>query len=221
MNTLIKLRRGLRTEWENFNPVLSDGEAGVEIDTHKLKIGDGQTLWNDLSYIDGESAQHYHNLLGNPNLVITGTNSVGISLDNQARTLSDSNALSIVGGKVGINTLTPSVSLDNSGVFKSNQVQYTVSNITSLDNNILIASSAIIRLSFNSEIDIDGMSTGLNGEIRLLFNAGVNNLNLLNNEYVSNSNSKFIIYNNTDYILAPNHGVSVLYDSVSNCWRVF
>ena len=33
------------------NPVLSAGEPGFELDTGKLKIGDGSTYWNDLPYL--------------------------------------------------------------------------------------------------------------------------------------------------------------------------
>jgi hypothetical protein len=45
---LIKLKRGLSTEWADLNPILKLGEPGYEKDTKKLKIGDGVTLWNDL-----------------------------------------------------------------------------------------------------------------------------------------------------------------------------
>jgi len=48
---LIKLKRGLATEWAELNPILKLGEPGYEKDTKRLKIGDGVTLWNDLPYI--------------------------------------------------------------------------------------------------------------------------------------------------------------------------
>lgn len=38
--------------WAAKNPLLQRGEIGYEIDTHKVKIGDGVTYWNDLAYID-------------------------------------------------------------------------------------------------------------------------------------------------------------------------
>lgn len=46
----IKTRRGLAAEWASTNPILSDGEPGVETDTRKMKIGDDVTHWNDLPY---------------------------------------------------------------------------------------------------------------------------------------------------------------------------
>ncbi|ATW62248.1 tail fiber domain protein [TM7 phage DolZOral124_53_65] len=51
--TLIQFRRGDAADWQNVNPVLADGEPGVERDTNKHKVGDGTTAWNDLGYMGG------------------------------------------------------------------------------------------------------------------------------------------------------------------------
>ena len=40
-NTTFQLRRGTAAIWEKNNPILSRGEPGFEIDTNRLKIGDG------------------------------------------------------------------------------------------------------------------------------------------------------------------------------------
>lgn len=50
MATQIKLRRGTASEWTSANPTLAAGEAGVETDTNKVKIGDGSTAWTSLNY---------------------------------------------------------------------------------------------------------------------------------------------------------------------------
>lgn len=50
MSYRFKFRRGPASEWTADNPVLLAGEPGLEIDTYKLKIGDGVQLWNDLEY---------------------------------------------------------------------------------------------------------------------------------------------------------------------------
>jgi hypothetical protein len=50
MATKIQLRRGTASQWTSANPTLSSGEAGFETDTGKLKIGNGSTAWNSLSY---------------------------------------------------------------------------------------------------------------------------------------------------------------------------
>lgn len=50
MANRIQLRRDTASNWENVNPVLSDGEMGVEWDTGFIKVGDGSSYWNDLDY---------------------------------------------------------------------------------------------------------------------------------------------------------------------------
>jgi hypothetical protein len=47
----ILLRRGTAAEWTASNPILLEGEIGLETDTKKLKAGDGLTVWASLPYI--------------------------------------------------------------------------------------------------------------------------------------------------------------------------
>ena len=46
-----QLRRGTSSTWTKNNPLLLAGEPGYELDTHKVKIGDGTSYWKDLPYI--------------------------------------------------------------------------------------------------------------------------------------------------------------------------
>jgi hypothetical protein len=55
LNTNIKLRRALSSDWSAVNPILLAGEPGVELDTFKLKIGNGFLTWEELPYINGEA----------------------------------------------------------------------------------------------------------------------------------------------------------------------
>jgi hypothetical protein len=50
-------------QWTSVNPVLLEGEIGIESDTGKFKFGDNSSNWNDLPYastgaIDVETVQH-------------------------------------------------------------------------------------------------------------------------------------------------------------------
>jgi hypothetical protein len=56
MSSRIQLRRGLSAEWTTANPILAEGEMGVELDTKKYKIGDGITQWVTLQYSTGTKA---------------------------------------------------------------------------------------------------------------------------------------------------------------------
>src|ERR1700691_6115312 len=53
MRVTLQLRRGLAAPWTSANPVLAQGELGLETDTDKVKIGDGSTAWTSLSYFAG------------------------------------------------------------------------------------------------------------------------------------------------------------------------
>ena len=50
MANRIQLRRDGAQQWANINPILAQGELGIEIDTSRIKIGDGVTPWNSLRY---------------------------------------------------------------------------------------------------------------------------------------------------------------------------
>lgn len=50
MAQLIQFRRDTAANWTSTNPVLSQGELGLETDTAKYKIGNGSTAWASLAY---------------------------------------------------------------------------------------------------------------------------------------------------------------------------
>ena len=49
----LQLRRDTAADWTAANPILAEGEVGIETDTYALKIGDGVTRWNLLGYFTG------------------------------------------------------------------------------------------------------------------------------------------------------------------------
>ena len=55
IKTRIQLRNDLAATWNSKNPVLNKGEIGIEIDTRKMKVGDGTTVWNALSYMGADA----------------------------------------------------------------------------------------------------------------------------------------------------------------------
>ena len=46
----LQFRRDTSTNWTSANPLLASGEMGIELDTHRFKIGDGCLYWNSLPY---------------------------------------------------------------------------------------------------------------------------------------------------------------------------
>ena len=47
---IIKNRRGTTLEWTAVNPILHDGEIGVDTDLNNFKMGDGVSSWTELPY---------------------------------------------------------------------------------------------------------------------------------------------------------------------------
>lgn len=50
--TQIQLRRDIASNWTNANPILAQGEIGVDTTSKRFKLGDGTTPWKDLSFYD-------------------------------------------------------------------------------------------------------------------------------------------------------------------------
>ena len=59
IKTTYQLRRGTSSVWKKNNPLLAAGEPGYELDTHKVKIGDGTSYWKDLPYIGEHNIVSY------------------------------------------------------------------------------------------------------------------------------------------------------------------
>lgn len=50
MAVQIQLRNGTASQWTLANPILAEGEFGLETDTALFKIGNGVDDWNSLPY---------------------------------------------------------------------------------------------------------------------------------------------------------------------------
>jgi hypothetical protein len=63
MAVQIQNRNDTAANWVSENPILAQGEIGIETDTRFVKLGDGITNWNDLGY----------GLLSQPDVIDGGT----------------------------------------------------------------------------------------------------------------------------------------------------
>lgn len=69
MSVQILFRRGTAAEWNTANPILGSGEPGFETDTGKIKIGNGESSWQNLEYISGTVSTLALEDLSNSNIV--------------------------------------------------------------------------------------------------------------------------------------------------------
>jgi len=86
MANKIQLRRDTAASWTSANPILAQGELGIETDglnttEVKRKIGDGVTAWNSLAY--DHSAASVTSVAGKTGAVVLDSNDVGLDqVDN-------------------------------------------------------------------------------------------------------------------------------------------
>jgi hypothetical protein len=59
MGVRIQLRRDTAANWISTNPILANGETGIETDTRKFKFGNGISRWNQLAYAVGDGADSF------------------------------------------------------------------------------------------------------------------------------------------------------------------
>lgn len=57
MAVTIKLRRGTTTQWSTNNPILAEGEIGIDTTVDRFKVGDGATAWNSLAWAENLPSQ--------------------------------------------------------------------------------------------------------------------------------------------------------------------
>ena len=58
MSQLVRfsIRRGTAQDWADCNPVLADGELGYEVDSNRLKVGNGAARWLALQYLGSSNS---------------------------------------------------------------------------------------------------------------------------------------------------------------------
>lgn len=55
-NAVLQVRNNTAVDWSTSNLILAAGEFGQEIDTGKLKVGNGVLAWNVLPYINSDGS---------------------------------------------------------------------------------------------------------------------------------------------------------------------
>jgi len=114
----IQIRRDTTANWASFNPVLSDGEFGVETLTNgdkKIKIGDGVKNWNGLDYFSASDVTYsqFMNHINNTadahgvdsikNSIAAGLNGANAKIDNHISNTTNAHGVDVM--KTDINEL--------------------------------------------------------------------------------------------------------------------
>lgn len=87
MSDRVQFRRDIKARWAEFNPVLMEGEIGLEIDTNNIKMGDGVHAWNELEY--GVGIENITSELGNSENLAASQKLVTVELEKKANAIKD------------------------------------------------------------------------------------------------------------------------------------
>ena len=156
MAVRIQFRRGTAAEWTSANPVLAAGELGYETDTTQMKIGNGSTTWENLTY-SSVSASYVDNAIANVIDLAPGTLD---TLNELAQAINDDNNFF---GSV-TNSITTAVS-DHSNV---------TTNVHGISNTAnLVYSSTLLLYAPTNNPTFTGSVSGITAEMVGL--ANVNN----------------------------------------------
>ena len=79
MASKIQVRRDTSDNWSSVNPILAQGEYGLNLDSGKVKCGDGITAWNDLDYCSPSQAEFDEHMAENVSQLIEVVRDVSIS----------------------------------------------------------------------------------------------------------------------------------------------
>lgn len=128
--TVIQIRRDIAANWSVKNPILAAGEMGFEIDTVRLKIGDGLTPWNFLQYFTSGAGGG-----GGGGGTVTNVGATSQDLDITGVPITTSGTMNInlknsgvVAGTYGSTASIPIVTVDSKGRITN----ITVSNLSNV-----------------------------------------------------------------------------------------
>jgi hypothetical protein len=180
--TQIQIRRGTASQWTSTNPTLASGEQGYETDTGKMKIGNGSTAWNSLSYaITGAT--------GTVTSITAGTGLSGGTITSTGTIAIDSTVATLTGSQTLTNkTLTTPIisSISNSGTVTLPTGSVTLASLTGTEtftNKTL--TDAKINLGFDAETASYTAVLANSSQVVTMDNASANTFSIPTNASVA------------------------------------
>lgn len=82
MSDRVQFRRDTKARWAEVNPILAEGEIGLETDTNNIKMGDGVHTWNELEY--GVGIENITSELGDSENLAASQKLVKVELNKKA-----------------------------------------------------------------------------------------------------------------------------------------
>jgi hypothetical protein len=150
----IQLRRDTAANWSSVNPILGNGEMGVETDTLKVKIGNGSATWSARPYINVLPSELAELAQDSVNSAIVAGVGLDKVYDDTANTITldiDSTVATLTGSQTLTNkTLTSPAINTPTGITKSDVGLANVDNTTDANKPVSVATQTALDLKLAS-----------------------------------------------------------------------
>ncbi len=189
MAQIIQLRRGSTSEWESSNPILAQGELGVDLTVGRFKVGTGLTGWNNINYsavFDVIIQSQSGDLVFPTFASATGVSSIGISTEGVVYSPNS--------GNLGIGTTNPSSRLTISGDVNVTGI-ITANDFNSASDIKLKDNVKTIEDPINKIIKIDGVSFDWKNNSKPSMGVIAQNIEKVLPELVTDGDTKTVNYN--------------------------
>lgn len=171
--TKIQLRHDSSANWFANNPILGEGEVGIEIDKNRMKVGNGISHYNDLEYFS--DTVDYNELINKPQI-----NSIGLMGNLSLHEL----GIQAEGDYATVLTLTEGLSekADKADTYTKTEIDSKYATKTELsskaDSNDLPASTSLMNgtapfVADFAGTDIDNLKIELNEFLAQLKTRGI------------------------------------------------
>jgi hypothetical protein len=188
----IQFRRGTSAEWAAANPILAQGEIGVNLDGNRFKVGTGLTSWNYLEYtavfdvvVQSPSASIVYPTFANN----SGTTSVGIATSGSTSVVYIPST-----GNLGIGTTNATSKLTVSGNLLVTGI-VTATDFNSASDINLKENIQKIDNPIDKIIKIDGVRFDWKSDNKPSMGVIAQNIEEVLPELVSGNDSKTVNYN--------------------------
>ena len=148
--TRIQIRRDTAANWTTANPILREGEMGLETDTLKIKVGNSVAAWSTRPYLNvtpSELAELAQDSVNSVLIAGTGIDKVYDDANNTLTLDIDSTVATLTGSQTLTNkTLTSPVINTPTGITKSDVGLSSVDNTTDANKPISTATQTALDL---------------------------------------------------------------------------
>jgi hypothetical protein len=158
----IQVRRGSATDWSGVNPILAAGELGVETNTRKIKVGDGSTAWNSLSYVAADAPEIGEISQDAINTALTMGAGLTKTYNDGANTITISVDSAVVATVAYVDAAVTGLTNSTASTYLENSDRGSANGVASLDGNIKVPEAQLKLTGLATDISTSGSISGEN-----------------------------------------------------------